>query len=325
MSLLRFSLLVPVFAVVAYQLITYAFRVAYPVHSTGVIVISGASTGIGRDAAETLAKSGFHVFAGVRKDADVLSIQNTGISTLHPVILDVTQHDSVTEAIKTALAFSTEKKLPFVAVVNNAGISHQQIIEYHDMSDARNHFDINFFGALDMVQQSLPALRHSKGRIVMVSSGLGTIGVPTMGVYCASKFALEGLSDALRRELAAFGVSVSVVEPGYVTTAIFQKEAVSSEFPLYKTTGKREDATDKEIVSTYAHLVNEKMAGMRRLDEERASPVSVTTEAIVHAVSDQYPRTRYPVAAASGLPVWVLGWLDWVQTDRVGDFVLANA
>jgi NAD(P)-dependent dehydrogenase (short-subunit alcohol dehydrogenase family) len=143
-------------------------RKEYVVAETGVIVISGASSGIGRHAAINLAEKGYVVFAGVRKETDANSIRNLQIKGLYPVILDVTKHDSCVTAFQSVKQFSEENKLPIVALVNNAGVSRKMPAEIHHLDDIRRVFDTNFFGMIDLTQIFIPALRESKGRIVMI-------------------------------------------------------------------------------------------------------------------------------------------------------------
>jgi NAD(P)-dependent dehydrogenase (short-subunit alcohol dehydrogenase family) len=308
--------------VVAYVLINYLFQATFTVHSKGVILITGASTGIGRHAAESLALKGFHVFAGVRKESDANSIKSAKIDTLHPLILDVTQHESVVSAIHEVARFVEESSLPLVAVINNAGVARMQTAEFHSLDDARDVFATNYFGVLDMVQQTLPMLRQSKGRILMISSVAGFVGAPLYGVYSGSKFALEGLSDVLRREVADMGISVSVIQPGYVKTAISGKQDMSTEVSLYSKTGARDGFSAEEVGATYPHLYNERQRDKKKKDIDSGSSVDVTTEAIVHAVTDPHPRARYTVASGGGLPAWVISWVMWSLPDRVKDFVV---
>jgi NAD(P)-dependent dehydrogenase (short-subunit alcohol dehydrogenase family) len=160
----------------------------YLVHDQGIILITGASTGIGFDAAlalaqtRTIARAGatghsrYQVYAGVRKNQDVERIQNLNITNLTPIILDVSEHQSCVEVMKFMTQETERLQLPFIALVNNAGISRKLPIEFHDLNDAKRVFNTNYFGALDMVQLSLPLLRKSQGRIVMTSSITGFIG-----------------------------------------------------------------------------------------------------------------------------------------------------
>jgi NAD(P)-dependent dehydrogenase (short-subunit alcohol dehydrogenase family) len=148
----------------------------YAVAQNGVVVISGASSGIGRHAALHLAEKGYVVFAGVRKETDADSIRQLQVKGLHPVLLDVTKHDSCVAAYQTVKQFSQENKIPIVALVNNAGISRRVPAEIHQLNDIRRVFDTNFFGMVDLTQVFIPALRESKGRIVMISSLAGLVG-----------------------------------------------------------------------------------------------------------------------------------------------------
>jgi NADP-dependent 3-hydroxy acid dehydrogenase YdfG len=168
------------------------FEIKYPVQ-TGIVVISGASTGIGRHAAVHLAGNGYTVFAGVRKEIDADSIRNLQIKGLYPVILDVTKHESCVSALETVSQFSRENGLPIVALVNNAGVSRKFPAELHDLSDIRRVFDTNFFGMVDLTQTFIPVLRESKGRIVMISSlsGLVSKSAPLSESYLASNLSLS--------------------------------------------------------------------------------------------------------------------------------------
>jgi NAD(P)-dependent dehydrogenase (short-subunit alcohol dehydrogenase family) len=310
---------------VFYVAINFLFRVSYTVHERGVIVISGASTGIGRDAAQKLAQRGYHVFAGVRKDSDAESIRAAQIATLHPLMLDVASHESCVTAINEVHKFASENNLPLVALINNAGVARMQTAEFQSLDDARSVFDTNFFGALDLVQQTLPMLRESKGRILMISSAAGFVATPLYGAYSGSKFALEGFTDSLRREVADFGISVSIIQPGYVKTAITGKQDMSAEIaPLYTKTGARENFSGEEVTSIYSHLYTERARDKKKKDLDSASDVQVTTDAILHAISHKYPLTRYTVASGGGMPTSVVAWIMWALPDRVKDFVIAK-
>jgi NAD(P)-dependent dehydrogenase (short-subunit alcohol dehydrogenase family) len=164
-------LLAPILGSIALNLL---FQKEYAVQ-TGIVVISGASSGIGRHAAVHLAGNGYTVFAGVRKEADADSILNLQVKGLHPVLLDVTNHDSCVSALDTVKQFSRESGLPIVGLVNNAGVSRKFPAELHDLSDIRRLFDTNFFGMIDLTQIFIPVLRESKGRIVMISSLSGLV------------------------------------------------------------------------------------------------------------------------------------------------------
>ena len=192
-------------------------RVAHKVHRNGIVLITGASSGIGNDFAEYLAENhDYLVLAGVRKESDFLKITLENKKNLIPFMIDVSSHDSCVEATNQLNDIVLERNLPFIFLVNNAGIGRFSPVEFEDLEGAKKLFDTNVFGLLDLTQQVLPMLRESQGRIIMVSSISGFVSSPFSGVYSASKFAIEAISDALRRELGPHGVSVSVVQPGYV-------------------------------------------------------------------------------------------------------------
>ena len=281
----------------------------YPVHTKGIVLVTGASTGIGRDAAEFLSKnSEFLVLAGVRKDSDYQNILDTNKS-LMPFIIDIASHESCTEAVKKISELSEKYNLPFVGLVNNAGIGGNfSPLEYQSLDYARKLFDTNVFGLLQLTQLTLPLLRASNGRVVMISSLNGIFATPLSGVYAASKFAVEALSDSLRREVAHHNVSVSVVEPGYVKTNIIQ-------------TSLKAIQQDAEMLRLYPAASASKREGMAKMMDSMPGPEVTTTPAIVHALTSPFPKTRYPVAQASGLNARVLTWVSWALSDRLKDKV----
>lgn len=302
--------------VVILYLINYFSRKKFPVNSTGVILITGASTGIGRHAAETIAKNhNFLVLAGVRKEKDAEEIRNMKIGNLQPINVDVTSHESCANAVQEIHTILEDRKLKFVALVNNAGISRTLPIKLHDLSGAKSIFDTNFFGAVDLTKQLLPKLREAKGRVIMMSSIAGFVAAPSLGFYCASKFALEAVSDALRREVAHFGVSVSVVEPAFVKSAIHERSTEAS-IGLARN-------SDEERFALYNNFYGEDTKEKILAQIAAANDPSVTTSAIEHALVADYPRTRYVVASAAGLPASLLRWFEWMLSDRLDDIVLA--
>jgi NAD(P)-dependent dehydrogenase (short-subunit alcohol dehydrogenase family) len=175
------------------------------------MVVTGASTGIGAATARELARRGFHVLAGVRRDSDGEPLRSAGVE---PVILDITDPDHVAE-----LAARVERDpRPLRALVNNAGIPGAGPIEVTPINQWRRIFEVNVFGHVAVTQALLPALLRGGGRVVNITSLNGKISMAGYGPYAASKFAMEAVSDALRNELASHGVQVVVVEPGGVKT-----------------------------------------------------------------------------------------------------------
>lgn len=282
----------------------------YEVHTAGIVLITGASTGIGRHAAEHLADNhNFLILAGVRKESDFSSIEKLNKPNLLPILIDVSSHDSCTVAVREIRRLSEQRQLPFVALVNNAGIGMFNPLEFQDLGELRRLFDTNVFGLLDLTQQSLPMLRASKGRIIMISSIAGFFSSPFSGAYAASKYAVEALSDALRRELLDHGVSVSVVEPGYVRTQIIATSR--------KTTEEIYQERKSEILAVYPGAA--KRDGMEEMMAQQVGPEVTTTPAIEHALTAKLPKTRYPVAGALGLSAKFISWLVWGLSDRLKD------
>ncbi|MDA0185473.1 SDR family oxidoreductase [Solirubrobacter phytolaccae] len=242
------------------------------------VLVTGASSGIGRATALALAQRGFTVYAGTRSELDYAGVT--------PVTLDVTNADHV-EALR---------ELELDALVNNAGIAVIGPLETLPLDQLRHQLEVNTIAQLAVIQACLPSLRRTRGRIVNVSSISGRVALPLYGPYAASKFALEALSDTLRRELRD-DVHVSLIEPGAVATPIWHRTLEASEMP----TGR------------YAQLA-ERLRGMALESAESGMPASVVAYAVVEALTAERPRTRYVLgrsariqaALARGAPTRVL-------------------
>lgn len=281
-------------------------RKEFLVHTTGIVLITGASSGIGRDAAEYLAKHcNFLVLAGVRKQSDYDNILHLKHKNLLPFIIDVTSHESCVKGAAKLSELMDEHNLPFVGLVNNAGVGTFNPLEFQDIAVARALFDTNVFGLMDLTHLLLPLLRRSKGRVINLSSLSGIVSTQFTAVYSASKYAVEAISDALRREVAHHGVSVSMIEPGYVKTE------------LMKSAGKDAEPLSDELLALYPDA--KKRDAMPQMMERMPGPGQTTTPAIVHAMTSAFPKTRYPVAQANGLPAVVVTWLVWLFSDRIKD------
>lgn len=251
------------------------------------ILISGASTGIGRACAVHLAQLGHHVWAGVRSERDEDNIRKQNVSGLTPTYLDVADAESIRDCVKTLV----NKAGGLDVLINNAGIAVGGPVEAIAIEDWRRQFDINVFGAIALTQACLPMLRQSKGRILNISSISGRIAPPFMAPYAASKFALEAVSDSLRRELRRHGVRVSIIEPGPIATPIWEKAKTESAGVLA--------SYPAEIQDVYGRTLER---FNNRLDEisRTAAPVRVVIEAVEHAVMAPRPRLRYPVGRGIG-------------------------
>jgi NAD(P)-dependent dehydrogenase (short-subunit alcohol dehydrogenase family) len=189
--------------------------------SSRAVLITGCSSGIGRATAERLARSGHNVYATARRPESIEDLRDAGCKILP---LDVTDEDSMREAVERV-----ERAEGSVgSLVNNAGYSQSGTIEEVPMESVRRQFETNVFGLVRMCQLVLPGMRRVRsGRIVNLSSMGGKLTFPGGGFYHASKHAVESISDALRFEVAGFGVRVVVVEPGFIRTE-FDSTAVGS-------------------------------------------------------------------------------------------------
>jgi len=242
------------------------------ISSARVALVTGASTGIGRLCAERLAAKGWRVFGGARSAGALSPEPDRAIEWL---TMDVTDDESVREVIDRIIA--TAGRID--AVVNNAGYSMRGSVEDVPMEEARAIFETNFFGALRVCRAAAPALRERGGHIVNVSSLAGLVGLPFTAHYCASKFALEGLSESLRYELRPHGVHVTLVEPGDYRTGIQASRRISTE-------------TQQGIYArSFAHFLQKRETFEARA--ETAEPVAALVEKILN---DPAPRLRYVVA-----------------------------
>ena len=243
------------------------------------VVVSGASSGIGADAARALAARGLLVFAGVRSDADAAAAE-----AMHPNVralrLDVTDAASVAAA---ADAFASGG-FALAGLVNSAGIAVAGPLELLPVDELRRVFEVNLFGAIALTQAFLPALRAARGRLVFVGSVSGRLATPFIAPYSASKFAVRAVADALRVELRQAGIRVALVEPGSVKTPIWKKgrEDRGRLSALLGPAAAR--LYGREIDALYVATANE---------ERTAMPVERVSAAIVHALTARTPKASY--------------------------------
>jgi NAD(P)-dependent dehydrogenase (short-subunit alcohol dehydrogenase family) len=246
------------------------------------VLISGASTGIGRAVALDLDRRGYRVFAGVRHAADAAALCEEASDRLSTVMLDVTDHAQIHAAVAHIQAAVGADGL--AGLINNAGIGITGPIEMVDLKQWRQQFEVNFFGAIALTQACLPLLRQGQGRIINMSSASGRLAAPTMGPYSASKWALEALSDTLRLELERQGIHISVIQPGAVDTPIWGKERASG-LALW------EDATD-DMRELYGPIAEDMMAYTAQAARMAVS-VRQVTRAAHHALAAPVPHIRY--------------------------------
>ena len=274
------------------------------------VLVTGASQGIGAAAALRLDALGFRVFAGVRSEPDGHALRRKGSPSLTPVTLDVTKPQTIKSAVETLEAGGP---YGFVGLVNNAAISAPCPLEFVPLDEVRAEFEVNLFGTLAVTQAMLPVVRDAgAGRVVNVSSINGRLAQRYIGVYSASKFALEGMSDALRRELRRWGIHVVVVQPGAVETRIFQTVRERGRIIA--------ERLPPAARALYGGLVN----GLVRAQPAKIPPQAVAPEraarTITRALTARRPRTRYAVGwdARVGL------LLHRLLPDRLEDLLLGR-
>lgn len=244
-----------------------------------IAVVTGASSGIGQATARLLAARGFAVLAGVRRDEDR---EQAAAAGLEPVILDITDPVQVT-AIAERVAGDPDGR-PLGVLVNNAGIAVNAPVETIPMAEWRRQFDVNFFGHVAITQALLPALLRARGRIVNVSSIGGRVAGPGFGAYAGSKFALEAMSDALRREIARLGVAVIVVEPGTIATAIWGKGLATADRLAAGMSAAQQ--------ARYGDLIAAVRRQAQALERNGIAPEAAAA-VIVGAIEAGKPRARY--------------------------------
>lgn len=269
------------------------------------VVITGASSGIGRACALRMDKLGWLVFAGVRKEADAASLRAEATGRLRTLDLDVTEALSIEAAASVVAQAVGDSGL--AGLVNNAGIPYGGPVEFLELDEVRRTFEVNLFGVIAVTQAFLPALRAGRGRIVNMSSISGWVASPFISPYSTSKFALEALSDALRVELKPWNMEVALVEPGAIDTPIWNKGAA-----IVSQLVKR---APREGLELYSAAVESTAAEMKPhgISAERVAA------AVEHALTAVRPRTRYPV----GKDAQVVSIFRHLP-DRVRDRILAK-
>jgi NAD(P)-dependent dehydrogenase (short-subunit alcohol dehydrogenase family) len=252
------------------------------------VLITGASTGIGRACALRLAARGFHVFAGVRRSGDGDRLRSEAApqrgGALDWVLLDVTDEASVADALDRVGERLGRSRL--AGLVNNAGIAVGGPVEHLPLRFWREQFEVNVLGQVAVTQAAMPLLRQGAGRIVFISSNSGRVGTPMMGPYCASKFAVEGLAESLRAELHEWDLPVVVVEPGAIATPIWEKGRA-----LADVLDTELDATAREQYGRWIELIR------RAIDHQEGSgiPPDRVARVVELALTVDDPRHRYAV------------------------------
>ena len=266
------------------------------------VVVTGASTGIGKACALRLDGEGFSVFATVRKPSDGASLKAEASERLQPLLLDVTDKTALAAAVQE-VGERTGRQL--YGLVNNAGIAIGGPLECVSIEEIRQVIEVNVIGLMAMTQAFLPFLKSPHGRIVNIGSASGLVAIPLMSPYAASKFAVQAVSDSLRVELKPLGISVSLIAAGKVQSEIWEK-ARSHKSDLLQT-------LDLEILAPYQPFLKYFEKELQATD---ALPTEEAVKAVFRALTARNPRPRYLVgndavgaAIVAKLPVRLRDWL----------------
>jgi short-subunit dehydrogenase len=246
-----------------------------------VVLITGASSGIGKETAKLLADKGFIVYGAARRTEKMEDLKSAGIRLL---AMDVTKDESMVQGIQEII--SAENRIDIL--VNNAGYGSFGALEDVPLSEARYQFEVNVFGLARLTQLALPYMRKQHaGKIINISSIAGKIGEPHGTWYHATKFAVEGLSDSLRMELKQFGIDVVIIEPGPIIT---EWNTIARD-NMMKVSGN----------TAYKDLVHKHVKMFEKADGKMGSPPMVIAKMIAKAVLANKPKTRYAAGGGAKL------------------------
>lgn len=268
------------------------------------VLITGASTGLGREMALYLAERGFEVYATLRDTGDAGSLLDdprSRKSKLRVLPLDVTNAASIHSAVESIVSEAGG----IYGVINNAGIGLRGYFEDLDPAEIRRMFDANVFGVMEVTRAVLPHMREAKrGRILLISSVGGRIGSLGVSTYCSTKFALEGFGESLFMEIAPLGIQVSLIEPGIIKTERWSvnrgvaARARDPESPYYRWFMQSEQEADKLVKGS------------------TATPADVA--AVVHqALTAEHPKLRYMIGRKAKLAVALRRWLPGDLFERI--------
>jgi len=261
-----------------------------------VVLITGASSGIGKETAKILVEKGFTVYGAARRVEKMAELKEAGVKLLS---MDVTDDASMVKGVNEIL--QNEKRIDIL--INNAGYGSFGALEDVPISEAKYQFEVNIFGLARLTQLALPTMRNQhSGRIINISSIAGSFGEPHGSWYHATKYAVEGLSDCLRMELKQFGIDVVIIKPGPIITEWNQIAREN----LLKVSGN----TDYKV------LANKHVKMLSMADKYGSLPI-VVAKTIVRAVVSNRPKTRYATGGGAKIILFVRKILSDRMFDRL--------
>ncbi len=248
------------------------------------VLITGVSSGIGYASVQYLLKQGYKVFGSVRKEADAKRLSKTFDTNFHPLVFDVCDDQAIQHALQKVKSTIGDQGL--AGLVNNAGIAVNGPLQHIPIEKIAHQFDVNCLGLIRVTQAFLPFLGASKnsslppGKIINISSVAGRFANPFMAPYCASKHAVEAISDSLRRELLIYGIDVVVIQPGPIKSDIWEKVQAT-----------KDDYMDTDYAPLLAQIGN-----MVSQAEKKALPAVTIAKRIHHILTAKRTKTRYIIA-----------------------------
>ncbi len=268
-------------------------------HMTLTVLLTGATSGIGRSTARALVQRGHRVLAAGRDQVALHALADE--LDVVPIRLDLTDPTSIDDALARVRA---EAPAGIDVLVNNAGMGVLAPMSEIEPADLRRQFETNVFGLVTLTQRLVPQMRErGRGKVINVSSVGGRMTLPLLGGYNATKHALEAISDAFRYELAAFGIDVVLVEPGVIRTS-------------FSTRAAHDGRSYLSVTGPYARAMARGMDLMARSDVRAAAPERVA-RTIVAAAEARRPRARYIVPRRTVAALWLLGLLPTRWTDAI--------
>jgi short-subunit dehydrogenase len=264
-----------------------------------VALVTGASSGIGKETAKLLINNGFTVYGSARRVDKMNDLATIGVKLL---AMDITNEEQMVDSVNQII--QNEGRID--VLINNAGYGSYGAVEDMPMSEANYQFEVNIFGLARLVQLVLPTMRAQKsGRIINISSIGGSIGEPHGAWYHSTKYALEGFSDSLRMELQQFGIDVVIIKPG----AIFTEWNTIARENLIKVSGN----------TAYKELAHKHVKMLAKADEQGSAPI-VVAKTILQASIASKPKTRY----ATGKGASIILFLRSVLSDRMFDKLMLS-
>ena len=280
-----------------------------PLYPSGLnaVLVTGVSSGIGRAITLDLLDAGYTVFGSVRARTDAETLVTAGAGRFIPLVFDVTDPAAIARAVSELNGQLGSEGL--VALVNNAGMNISGPFLHQPAEQFRQIMAVNFHGLVDVTRAFLPLLgageakRARPGRIINIGSVQGIMAVPFMSAYAASKHAVEGFAQCLRRELIPFGIAVSTIEPNFTKSEIYAKAAADARASPYA--GSRYAAAWVQFTASLT------------ASEAQAKPAQTVSRKVLQAIQSPRPRPRYPLD-----PIWHIGRL---LPDRVFDKLIFKA